>query len=245
MLSLSFGPGGKFEGVCLSDGATCTLWVFSQKVRPDQCLWRKWNKGKEDIEDYLGILKCRCGRVCLGIPYMGSPIWCFHHTLDLWHLWLIPHDPWLCPLTGNLWPSCKWRERSRWTASVCVYHVYSPPAIDVAGILTIGPGFIITHTWHQSLHAPARHHDTHLDSITFLITSPILYLTPFWFFPQSVLFLCLCLDATVTLSRFVVLLNVSPAPASRLAASPLQNTDSQHKQQENRTSPRRSTSRET
>ena len=88
-------------------------------------------------------------------------------------------------------------------------------------------GFIITHTWHLSLCAPAHHHEAHLDSITSLITSSISGI-PDRFLPQSVLILCLFKDATVMLSRsmFVVLLNVSPAPASRLTASSLQNSDS-------------------
>ena len=37
-------------------------------------------------------------------------------------------------------------------------------------------GFIITHTWHSSLRAPVYHYDSHLDSITFIISTP-LYVT--------------------------------------------------------------------
>jgi hypothetical protein len=97
------------------------------------------------------------------------------------------------------------------------------PALDVASLLTTGSDNHHYAHLAQSLHAPAPHHETHLDFITSLITCPI-SVTPLVLFHRQYWLCVLCPDTTRVLycSMFIALLNSPPGPASRLPVSPLQ-----------------------
>ena len=75
-------------------------------------------------------------------------------------------------------------------------------------------GFIITHTWHSSLRAPVSHYDSHLD-FTFIISSPLCHSCFLTSYRRFAIWICL-------VPGFVVLVNVSLAPASRLTVPLLQ-----------------------